>query len=109
MVYWFKYSTTLFKNKEHINRNLNLSFYVNDFFSYDEINKAYGDIKFKVISSISCFYDLPDVFKFVEDIKKCLDKDGLWVSEQSYLLYMLKSKIQISYKSSLKCINLKSL
>jgi nucleoside-diphosphate-sugar epimerase len=65
---------------------------INDFFSYDEINKAYGDIKFKVISSISCFYDLPDVFKFVEDIKKCLDKDGLWVSEQSYLLYMLKSK-----------------
>jgi GDP-mannose 4,6-dehydratase len=64
---------------------------INDFFNYEAIYNKYGAIKFKVISSISCFYDLPDVSKFVQDIKLCLTPDGIWVSEQSYLLYMLKS------------------
>ena len=77
------------KFKKYHNQDLNV---INDFFTYETIKKHYGSIKFKVISSISCFYDLPDVFKFVEDIKECLTNDGIWVSEQSYLLYMLKSK-----------------
>ena len=64
---------------------------INDYFSYDCITAKFGELKFKVITSISCFYDLPDVSKFGEDIKKCLDVNGIWVSEQSYLLYMLKS------------------
>ena len=34
---------------------------------------------------------MPDVSKFVQDIKLCLTNDGIWVSEQSYLLYMIKS------------------
>ena len=76
------------KFKKYHNQDLKT---INDFFTHDTIKEKYGDIQFKVISSISCFYDLPDVYKFVEDIKNCLHKDGIWVSEQSYLLYMLKS------------------
>jgi GDP-mannose 4,6-dehydratase len=76
------------KFKMYHKEDLNM---INDFFNYESIYDKYGSIKFKVISSISCFYDLPDVSKFVQDIKLCLTNDGIWVSEQSYLLYMIKS------------------
>lgn len=77
-----------YKFKKYHNSDLNM---INDFFNYESIYKIYGPIKFKVITSISCFYDLPDVSQFVKDIKLSLAHDGIWVSEQSYLLYMLKS------------------
>jgi GDP-mannose 4,6-dehydratase len=76
------------KFKQYHNPDLNI---INDFFNYESIYDKYGPIKFKVITSISCFYDLPDISKFVQDIKFCLAQDGFWISEQSYLLYMIKS------------------
>ena len=36
------------------------------------------------------FYDLDDPHSFVEDIRKTLDKDGLWIMQMSYLPLMLK-------------------
>jgi nucleoside-diphosphate-sugar epimerase len=77
-----------YKFKQYHKSDLNM---INDFFNYESIYKKYGHIKFKIITSISCFYDLPDISQFVKDIKLCLKNDGIWVSEQSYLLYMLKS------------------
>jgi hypothetical protein len=35
------------------------------------------------------FYDLEDPNSFVEDIKKCLDKDGVWIIQMNYLGLMI--------------------
>jgi len=50
----------------------------------------YTSRKAKVITSIAMFYDLPDPAKFVEDVSKILDEDGLWVIQFTDLLSMLK-------------------
>jgi SAM-dependent methyltransferase len=44
----------------------------------------------KVVTSIAMFYDLEDPNKFVSDIKKTMDLNGLWVLQMSYLPLMLK-------------------
>ena len=45
---------------------------------------------FDVITSISCFYDMPDPQKFVADVKAALKKKGVWVIQQNYLLHTLQ-------------------
>jgi NDP-4-keto-2,6-dideoxyhexose 3-C-methyltransferase len=40
--------------------------------------------KAKAITSMAVFYDLPDPNKFVNDISNILDKEGVWILEQSY-------------------------
>lgn len=64
---------------------------LNNYFNFKEYQKTeYGHKKAKIITSIAMFYDLekPDVF--VSDIRKTLDKDGLWIVQMSYLPLMLK-------------------
>ncbi len=46
--------------------------------------------KAKIITSCAMFYDLADPKKFVKDIDKILDKDGIWCVQISYLTSMLK-------------------
>ena len=61
---------------------------INDFFNLD-----YGlpsNMKAKVITAISMFYDLEDPNKFLQDIKKCLDPNGLFIIQQNYVLGMLE-------------------
>lgn len=58
---------------------------INDYFTADCV-----DIKFDVITSISCFYDMPDPSKFVEDVKSVLAKNGVWIIQQNYLLTTLE-------------------
>jgi hypothetical protein len=36
------------------------------------------------------FYDLEDPNTFVDDIKQCLDKDGIWIIQMNYLGLMLQ-------------------
>lgn len=62
-----------------------------DFFSHDTIMKHLGDTKAKVITSFSMFYDLEDPVAFARDICACLDDEGIWVFEQSYLPTMLET------------------
>ena len=69
-------------------------FKIPDFFTEETVNKVLGKKKAKLITSISMFYDLPDPTKFVEDIYNCLDKNGIWHLEQSYMPSMIKN---ISY------------
>lgn len=69
-------------------------FKIPEFFSFENVHRTLGKKKAKLITSISMFYDLPDPIKFVEDIYDCLDKDGLWHLEQSYMPSMIKN---ISY------------
>jgi len=46
--------------------------------------------EYKVVSSISMFYDLPDPVQFARDIYDVLHEDGLWTFEQSYIKTMLE-------------------
>jgi NDP-4-keto-2,6-dideoxyhexose 3-C-methyltransferase len=45
-----------------------------------------SDNLFDVVTSISCFYDMPDPHQFVEDVKHVLADNGIWVIQQNYLL-----------------------
>ena len=62
-----------------------------DYFTKESFNKKFGNIKCKIITSICCFYDLPNPVKFAKDINALLDENGIWSCEQSYLLTMLKT------------------
>lgn len=53
-------------------------------------NNYYSDIKYKAVSSIAMFYDLPDPVQFAKDIHDILEDDGVWTFEQSYILTMLQ-------------------
>lgn len=46
--------------------------------------------KFDVITAISCFYDMPDPNKFVNDVLAVLEDDGVFVVQQNYLLTVMQ-------------------
>lgn len=58
---------------------------INDFFHA----AAVAGEKFRVITSIAMFYDLEDPNAFVADVVRCLDEEGIWVIQMSYLPLML--------------------
>ena len=63
---------------------------VPDFFSA----KAFTTVSSKpakIVTSIAMFYDLEDPVAFARDIAACLDDDGIWYFEQSYMPWMLRS------------------
>jgi NDP-4-keto-2,6-dideoxyhexose 3-C-methyltransferase len=62
---------------------------INNYFNYDDFQKEFGHKKPKVITTISMFYDLEDPNLFVNDIKKCLDINGVWIIQMNYLGLML--------------------
>ncbi len=64
---------------------------INTFFSYD----ALKDAMYKSASIITCcgmFYDLDSPNAFLDDIKKILAPDGIFVIQMNYLALMLKNK-----------------
>lgn len=61
------------------------------YFNVDNFKNVYGDLKAKVVSSISMFYDLPDPVQFAKDIYEVLADDGIWTCEQSYMPLMIKT------------------
>jgi hypothetical protein len=65
---------------------------INDYFNYETFKREFGNKKAKLITSIAMFYDLEDPNTFVKDVKKCLDKDGLWIIQMNYLGLMLENK-----------------
>ncbi len=62
----------------------------NDFFNAKAFKKEFPDKKAKVITSIAMFYDLDDPNAFVNDIVQCLDQNGVWIIQMSYLPMMLE-------------------
>jgi len=64
---------------------------INNFFNREDFKKQFGDKKAKIITAISMFYDLENPNQFVEDIVECLDKKGIFVIQQNYLLTMLQN------------------
>lgn len=62
---------------------------VNDFFRWARFAEEFPQTKVKIITTIAMFYDVDDLDEFTEDIAQCLDKDGIWVIQMSYLPSML--------------------
>ena len=63
---------------------------VNDFFSATALAERFPERRARVITSIAMFYDLENPNEFVADIARCLEPDGIWVSEFSYMPTMLE-------------------
>lgn len=62
---------------------------INDFFGYNAWQKEFGDFKAMAITAIAMFYDLEDPNTFVSDVVRCLDKEGIFIIQMSYLPSML--------------------
>ena len=77
--------------KKYKNQYKNINFGIQDFFSYKTIQKKKINKKFKIITALSMFYDLPNPNKFLEDAKKVLDKEGIIVLEHADLLSIIKN------------------
>lgn len=58
-----------------------------DFFN----KEALAGSVFKVITCVSMFYDLDNPGLFLEDVKACLDKKGVFIIQQNYLGSMLSN------------------
>jgi hypothetical protein len=88
------YSKNIFKVGFDPALNLNKPecFFINDYFSYDKYTEKVKtkNLKAKVVTAIAMFYDLPDPNKFVSDVVKVLDKDGIFVVQFTDLLSMFK-------------------
>lgn len=63
---------------------------INNFFNSKNFKEKFGNKKAKIITAISMFYDLEDPNSFLKDITEVLDKDGLFIIQQNYLLTMLE-------------------
>lgn len=63
---------------------------INNFFSHKNVENLLAKNKAKLITTFAMFYDLQDPVKFANDIYSCLDGNGIWHFEQSYLIDMVK-------------------
>ncbi len=60
------------------------------YFTRDRFFDLSGGKRAKIISTIAMFYGLEDPLQFVEDLKACLDDNGIWILQLSYTPLMLK-------------------
>jgi len=66
---------------------------VHDYFSLHPKGLGYEnffDVRAKVVTAISMFYDLDDPNQFLEDVKNILHEDGIFVIQQNYLVSMME-------------------
>jgi hypothetical protein len=73
---------------EHYEKGIDL---IPDFFNASKYKTVFGNRKAKIITSIAMFYDLESPLDFVNDIRECLDSEGVWHFEQSYMPSMLRT------------------
>lgn len=64
---------------------------INDFFNYNSYRLFAKSIKANLITVVSCFYDMENPNKFISDIKKILNKNGILIIQQNYLAGMLEN------------------
>ena len=89
-----------------------INFKIADFFSAQKI-KGITKNKFKVITALSVFYDAEDPNKFIDDVKKLLHKEGVFLLEFADLASIVQNKMfdticheHLEYYSSKVIINL---
>lgn len=66
--------------KQHADMIIN-AYFSNNLWASPGLTPTYD-----VITSISCFYDMPDPNQFVSDVKSVLAPKGVWLIQQNYLL-----------------------
>ena len=76
------------KFREFYTSNIEL---IPDFFSAEIFEMKLGATKAKIVTSFSMFYDLEEPVKFMAEIEKILDTNGIWIFEQSYMPLMLST------------------
>jgi hypothetical protein len=76
------------KFKEYYTDDIKL---IPDFFTAAKFKDSFPNQRAKIITSIAMFYDLEDPRSFVKDIESCLDDQGIWHFEQSYMPSMLRT------------------
>jgi hypothetical protein len=76
------------KFKEYYTEDITL---IPDFFTAAKFKANFPDDKATIITSIAMFYDLESPLDFVKDIEACLDTEGIWHFEQSYMPSMLRT------------------
>ena len=69
-----------------------ISYHISNFFSAKEIMQK-TQKKFKIITALSVFYDATDPNIFLRDVKKILDKDGIFLLEFADLSSIIKYKM----------------
>ncbi len=69
-----------------------INFKVADFFSAQKITNLTNN-KFKIITALSVFYDSENPGKFIQDVKKLLLKDGIFLLEFADLASIIKNKM----------------
>src|SRR3989344_6732210 len=62
---------------------------IDDYFNAEAWKEKFGEKKAKVITAIAMFYDLENPNEFMQDIKACLDPEGVFIVQQMYLPSML--------------------
>jgi NDP-4-keto-2,6-dideoxyhexose 3-C-methyltransferase len=81
------------KYKKYYSKNINL---IIDYFSKSKIDNFFKskkliNKKFDLITAFAMFYDIENPNHFCKDINNLLNKDGLWITEFSYLPLLLKN------------------
>jgi len=69
-----------------------INYKISDFFSFEKIRKVINK-KFKIITALSVFYDAYDPNKFLNDVKKLLSNDGIFLLEFADLASIIKYKM----------------
>ena len=64
---------------------------IGDFFNYKNWSKSVSNRTAKVVTTVAMFYDLDDPNSFVQDVKRVLDKDGVWLCQLMTACPMLDS------------------
>lgn len=62
---------------------------VNDFFHPRVFAEIFLQARAKIITTIAMFYDLEDPQEFIAGVAQCLDPEGVWIIQMSYLPSML--------------------
>lgn len=68
----------------------NAEYIIDDFWSYEEWKKIFGDKKAKVITAIGMFYDMEDPNQFIRDAALALAEDGIFIAQLMCLRPMLE-------------------
>lgn len=71
----------------------NINFKISNFFNIKQIRSKIKKKKFKVITALSVFYDLRDPNKFLSEVSRLLDKDGVFILEHADLYSIIKNNI----------------
>ena len=98
--------------KKYKENYININYSTSDFFSASKIRKKIKT-SFKIITALSVFYDSINPNKFLIDVKKLLDKNGIFLLEFADLSSIIKFKMfdticheHLEYYSSKIIINL---